>query len=240
MSSTVEQREIEHFAKDSDRWWDEDGPFAPLHRMNPVRMRYLKEQIGGHFECDQNNLKPFAGLKILDAGCGGGLICEPLARLGAKVTGLDADGQAIEVAREHANMSGLEIQYVCETADAHIGTHDVVLALEIIEHVADVDAFVNALVKLVRPGGLVIFSTLNRTPKSFALGVIAAEYILRWVPRGTHNWKKFMRPSELARKARTAGLKEKDLRGIIFDPVAGDFDLSKTDIDVNYFMAFER
>ncbi len=236
MSSSVDKKEIENFAKDSARWWDENGPFAPLHRLNPTRLSYIKAQICRHFTLDECSFTPFNKLKILDVGCGGGLVCEPMARLGATVTGVDADKQAIGIAAQHAKENGLKISYKATTSEAIKEKFDVVLALEIVEHVPDIQGFVNSCAALVKPGGLIIFSTLNRTAKSFALGVVAAEYILRWVPRGTHSWKKFVKPAELSRAARRAGLSPQNITGLIYNPVTSEFSLSKSDIEVNYFM----
>lgn len=230
MSTSIRPEEIEHFAKDSSRWWDESGPFAVLHRLNPVRMRYITGQIGR---------KP-NGLKILDIGCGGGLVCEPLARLGAIVTGIDADGQAIGVAREHAAVQDLDVNYICGAVENQKGKYDIVTALEIVEHVADMKRFVEGAAKLCKPGGLMIFSTLNRTPKSFALGIVAAEYILRWVPRGTHRWKQFIRPGELAAALRACGCEVADIRGYGFNPLSGDFELFDNDVSVNYFLTARK
>jgi 2-polyprenyl-6-hydroxyphenyl methylase/3-demethylubiquinone-9 3-methyltransferase len=239
-AGSVITEEISQFSKDAGRWWDEAGPFAPLHRMGPARLSYIRAQICAHFGRDEKALKPFEKLSVLDIGCGGGLICEPLARLGAQVTGADADAKAIEVARTHAEQSGLKIDYHNKAAEDLSETYDVVLALEIIEHVRDPQAFVESCARLLKPGGIVIFSTLNRTPKSFALGIVAAEYILRWVPTGTHDWKKFIRPSELARHARHAGLNTGNISGIVFKPFSGDFAISKTDMGVNYFLSATR
>lgn len=183
---TVDPDEIRHFARDSAHWWDSKGPFAPLHRLNPARMTYIKKQICAHYGLDFQDLKPFENLDILDIGCGGGLVCEPLARLGASVTGIDADENAVAAARTHAKQSGLAITYINGDAAGLNQKFDVVLALEIIEHVTDITAFVGQIAARVKPGGLVIFSTLNRTARSYALGIVAAEYILRWVPRGAY------------------------------------------------------
>ncbi len=240
---TVDTKEIENFAKDSAHWWDENGPFRPLHRLNPVRLSYIKEQISKKFGTDDKSLKPFKGLSILDVGCGGGLVCEPMARLGADVTGIDADENAIAVAREHSQNGGLSIDYRPLSSEELLNgkkRFDVVLALEIVEHVSDVDGFVRNCVDLCKPDGIVIFSTLNRTPKSFILGKIAAEYILGWVPQGTHDWKKFLKPSELGRAVREAGAKVDNLEGMVFDPIAGGFKRSTRDLDVNYFLSCFR
>lgn len=236
MRNTVDEQEIQAFSKDADHWWDANGPFKPLHALNPVRMGYIKEQICDHYNLDKSQLKPLNNLNIIDIGCGGGLVCEPLARLGGHVTGADADPVAIEVAKEHAENSGLDIEYFNKPAEEIEEQYDVVLALEIIEHVSDPAAFVENCAKLCKPGGLVIFSTLNRTAKSYALGIVAAEYILRWVPQGTHRWKKFIKPSELSRFARKAELKTHNINGLIFNPLKNEFSISKTDLDVNYFL----
>jgi 2-polyprenyl-6-hydroxyphenyl methylase/3-demethylubiquinone-9 3-methyltransferase len=236
---TVDAKEIENFAKDSSHWWDEDGPFRPLHRLNPVRLQYIKDRICEAHGSDPHNLKPYKGLSVIDIGCGGGLVCEPMARLGAEVTGADADANAIAVARAHAKDGGLEIIYKSASSEQLVKDKkrfDVVLALEIVEHVADVDEFVRNCVDLCAPGGIIVFSTLNRTAKSFVLGKIAAEYILGWVPAGTHDWKKFLKPSELAASIRAAGADVRNIEGMVFDPLAGNFRRSARDLDVNYFM----
>lgn len=243
MKTSLNPTEIEHFSKDSARWWDENGPFRPLHRLGSLRMRYIRDRLVNHFGLDADSLTPFKGLKILDVGCGGGLVCEPLARLGADVTGIDADENAVAVAKRHATGSALTIDYRVATAEDLANkkqTYSIVLALEIVEHVADRDFFVQTCANLCRPGGLIIFSTLNRTPKSFALGIVAAEHILRWVPRGTHDWKKFVRPSELAASARDADLREKNVSGYGYNPLTQSFELSDRFVAVNYFMTFEK
>lgn len=235
--SSVDKQEIENFSKDSCHWWNKNGPFAPLHALNPTRMSYIKTQICKALDLDVQSLSPFNNLSIADIGCGGGLVCEPLARLGANVTGIDADENAIKVAKKHAKDAGLNIAYKAAAIEEIDTKFDVVCALEIIEHVSDPQDFVTTLAQRVKPDGIIILSTLNRNPKSFALGVIAAEYILRWVPRGTHNWKKFIKPSELARFGRKAGLETQNITGLIFDPAKNDFRLSGSDLDVNYLMS---
>ena len=241
-TGSVNANEIAHFARDSKAWWDESGPFRPLHRLNPARIGYIRDRICAHFEKDARKPRSLKSLEILDIGCGGGLVCEPLARLGADVTGIDADVQAIEVARKHAAQSGLSVKYLNSAAEdlPHTAKFDVVLALEIIEHVADPASFVASCAKLCKPGGLVIFSTLNRTKRSFALGIVAAEYILGWVRRGTHDWRKFIKPSELSRFTREAGLETADITGLILNPLKHKFETSKTDIAVNYFLTAEK
>jgi 2-polyprenyl-6-hydroxyphenyl methylase / 3-demethylubiquinone-9 3-methyltransferase len=235
--STVLRSEIEKFSKDAGHWWDEKGPFAPLHRLNPVRMAHIRSEICQHFGLSLENLKPFKGLSVIDVGCGGGLVCEPMARLGADVTGTDADTVAIEVAKDHAATSNLSIKYLNQAPKAQF---DVVLALEIIEHVPDPAEFVRDMAKLAKPGGLILFSTLNRTPKSFALGIVAAEYILNIVPRGTHSWRRFVKPSELAKLARAAKLEPVKISGMVFNPLTGEFEITEKDVAVNYFMSVKK
>lgn len=243
--NSVDADEIARFSKVASQWWDENGAFRPLHRLNPARLDFIRSHAIDHFAGRVNGaaLRPFEGLTAIDLGCGGGLISEPLARMGFDVTGIDADETAISVARDHASEQGLAIDYRVTTAEAMCTDGqqaDIVLALEIVEHVADVPGFLESVTKLVAPGGLLIMSTLNRTPKGFLLGIVAAEYILRWVPRGTHQWRKFLRPSELA-----AGLRDHDfepcaLSGLVFNPLRQCFSLSADDLDVNYIMAARR
>ncbi len=237
MSTSVVDEEIQNFRKDSAKWWDESGPFATLHKLNPVRMEFILNAVKAHFGAEAPS-----GLAVLDIGCGGGLVCEPMARLGAQVTGIDADENAIVTAKAHSDEMGLKISYqscAAETLAEKGETFDVVLALEIIEHVNDPAGFLGTCAKLLKPGGTLIVSTLNRTPKSYALGIIAAERILRWVPQGTHDWKKFIRPSELSKYGRAHGMQMKSLQGLIYHPLRAEFTLSKTDLDVNYFAVFE-
>ena len=241
--NTIDAQEIQNFSKDSDHWWDINGPFRPLHRLNPARLGYIKQQICAHFDKDINSLKAYQGLDIIDIGCGGGLVCEPIARLGGNVTGIDADENAIKVAGEHAKNSSLDIDYKATSSNELAKTDqkfDVVLALEIIEHVADRDSFVKSVTDLCKPNGLVIFSTLNRTAKSFAMGIVAAEYILRWVPQGTHSWKKFVKPSELSRLLRKHGATPHDICGLAFNPIKNDFHMVPKDTDVNYFITSRK
>jgi 2-polyprenyl-6-hydroxyphenyl methylase/3-demethylubiquinone-9 3-methyltransferase len=241
--STINAAEIQQFESLASEWWDESGPLKPLHRLNPVRMGYLRQQICGHFGIDHAGFTPFKGLSTLDIGCGGGLVTEPFCRLGANVTGIDAAAGNIKIAKEHALQQELSIRYEAtpvEKLAATGKTFDVVTALEIIEHVDDSELFIASCCKLVKKDGLLVFSTLNRTPKSFALGIVAAEYILRWVPRGTHDWKKFVRPSELTRPLTKHGFDVLDISGLVFHPLQRSFDISRTDIDVNYFLTAAR
>lgn len=226
--STRDEHEIAHFAETSAQWWDMRGPYAPLHRMTPARMRFLTQTLGD-----------VRGKAILDVGCGGGLMCEPLARLGAKVTGIDADAQAIKTATTHAQAQELKIDYINGAAEDLVQrgrTFDVVMGLEIVEHVSNPRLFVELLAGLVRPGGVVVMSTLNRTWKSYALGIIAAERVLHWVPAGTHDWQKFLKPSELAQMAKENHLAVQQLMGLVYRPLTGDFDLAPHDLNVNYFL----
>lgn len=239
--TTVDPDEIERFAAMAQDWWDPDGPMKPLHRLTPARMRYLADRLARHSGRGAGAAS-LTGLSVLDIGCGGGLVSEPLARLGADVIGVDAAAKNIEAARMHAAEAGLKIDYRHGTAEAlaEAGeSFDAVLALEIIEHVADPPLFVRSLASLVKPGGLVVFSTLNRTAKSFALAIVGAEYVLGWVPRGTHAHDKFVKPSELARWCREAGLEVTDLTGLVYSPLAG-WTLDAKDLDVNYFACAER
>jgi len=237
--STVDQGEIDKFSAMADDWWDPDGKFKPLHQLNETRLKFIRQRSCRHFGRDDDRLDPFDGLSVLDVGCGGGLISEPMARLGGAVTGLDAAPANIEVARLHAAASGLAIDYRCATAEeeAEAGRqYDLVLALEIIEHVADVGTFLSSLGRVVRPGGALFLSTLNRTAKAYLLAIVGAEYLLRWLPRGTHDWQRFVKPSELTRPLRQNGLKVGALSGLVYNPLADRWHLDERDLDVNYIL----
>lgn len=235
---SVDAREIAGFAAVADRWWDTEGPFRPLHRLNPVRLGYIRDALVASLALDGDAARPLEGLAIADIGCGGGLVCEPLARMGAAVTGVDASPEALGVARAHAAASGLAIDYVEATAERLVSEgrqFDAVTALEIVEHVADRAAFVADCCRLVKPGGILVLSTLNRTPRAFALAIVGAEYLLRWVPRGSHRWSKFVRPAELARDLRRGGARTVDVSGLAYDPLADRWSLSR-DVAVNYIL----
>lgn len=235
--SSIDAAELAKFEAMASEWWDPHGKFRPLHLMNPVRLDYVTAQIAAQFGRDRDAQGPFSGLKLLDIGCGGGLLAEPMARLGADVVGVDAVAQNIEVARLHASGQDLAIDYRCTTAEALSDAgerFDAVLALEIIEHVADPAAFMATCAELVRPGGLVIVSTLNRTAKCFAMAIVGAEWVLRWLPRGTHDWSRFITPDELDQMMRAAGLDPVDRRGMVYEPISRGWSLSDRDLGCNY------
>ncbi|HYD18438.1 MAG TPA: bifunctional 2-polyprenyl-6-hydroxyphenol methylase/3-demethylubiquinol 3-O-methyltransferase UbiG [Patescibacteria group bacterium] len=236
--STVDAAEIRQFDAIAATWWDESGPMKPLHQLNPVRLDYIRRMALAHFGL-ADRVKALQGLSVADIGCGGGLVAEPLYRMGASVTGVDAGAENIKAATAHAAAHGLDITYLATTGEALAAKgkkFDIVTALEIVEHVADVEEFMAGLAKLVKPGGLLVMSTLNRTAKSYALGIVAAEYILRWVPPGTHDWQKFLKPSELAKHVQAKGLEVTDIRGLVYNPFTRSFSMSAADLDVNYFL----
>lgn len=236
--ATIDTAEVERFAAIAPEWWNENGAFRPLHRLNPTRVEYARDRFAAHFARDIKTREPFAGLTALDIGCGGGLLCEPLARLGFGVTGIDADTTALAVARAHAAPQGLAIDYRAVAAEqlaAGKQRFDTVLALEVIEHAADPALFIATAASLVKPGGALLLSTINRTPKAYAAAIIGAEYLLRWLPRGTHDYQKFRRPSELAADVRHAGLGVEDVRGLIYHPWRDAWRLGN-ELSVNYLL----
>ena len=237
--STVDPAEIERFSAIAEEWWDPTGKFAPLHQLNPVRIGYIRDRAAAHWRRDALSGSPLQGLSLLDIGCGGGLLCEPMARLCAQVTGIDAAGRNIATASLHAGKQGLAVDYRQHTAEALAGEgkqYDIVLALEIVEHVADVDLFLKSCGRLVKPGGLLFLSTLNRTPKAWALAIAGAEYVLRWLPRGTHDWKKFLKPSEVVNGLGAGGVETQEIVGVVYSPLSRSWSLNKTDLDVNYML----
>ncbi|WP_118133915.1 bifunctional 2-polyprenyl-6-hydroxyphenol methylase/3-demethylubiquinol 3-O-methyltransferase UbiG [Oceanicella sp. SM1341] len=237
MQTTVDTAEIAKFEAMAAEWWDPKGKFKPLHMLNPCRLGYITDQIAAEFGRDLSAPRPFEGLRLLDIGCGGGLLCEPMARLGASVTGVDAAERNIPVARIHAEQSGLDIDYRAGTAEemAAAGEQfDVVLNMEVVEHVADPQAYLDACAALLRPGGMMICSTINRNPKSFAMAIVGAEWVMRWLPKGTHEWHRFITPDELFALIRTAGLEPVDRTGFVFNPLGWSWSLSQRDLSVNY------
>jgi 2-polyprenyl-6-hydroxyphenyl methylase/3-demethylubiquinone-9 3-methyltransferase len=239
---TVDDAEIARFAAQAANWWDPAGSFRPLHRLNPARLGFIRDRLIGHFDRDPRALRPFEGLTLADIGCGGGLIAEPMARLGFAVTAIDADAEAVAVARNHAAAGGLSIDYRAETAESLVRRrrrYDVVLALEIVEHVADTDKFLRACGALVKPAGAFIGATLNRTPQSYALAIIGAEYVFGWLPRGTHDWQRFLRPSEFALGLRRAGLSPTRLSGMRYRLISADW-VPTEDLSVNYMVMAVR
>lgn len=237
-TASVDPAEVQKFAAIAAEWWDPTGKFAPLHKFNPVRLTFVRDFAAAHFGRDPKRVRPFAGLTLLDIGCGGGLLAEPMARLGFEVTGADAAAQNIKTAATHAQQSGLDIAYRCVTAEtlAEEGAaFDVVLNMEVVEHVADLGAYLTSCATLVKPGGIMIVATLNKTLKSLALAKIGAEYVLNWVPRGTHDWNRFISPADLAAQLRECGLTVLKTQGVSFDPLAWDWRLAR-DTDVNYMI----
>ncbi len=240
--TTIDRAEVEQFSKLAAQWWDERGPMAMLHKFNPVRLAYIRDQAATHFGRNPRQIGCLSNLRILDIGCGGGILSEPLARLGASVVGADPAEANIEVARKHAALADLVIDYRAVTAEDLADKNekfDVVLAMEVVEHVADVGLFMRRCAEMVRPSGLMIAATLNRTMKSFALAIVGAEYVLRWLPRGTHRWDKFVTPAELEGAMKAAGLNVVDERGVVYRVMGDRWELS-SDMDVNYMLTAAR
>ncbi len=234
--ASVDADEVARFAALAEDWWDPAGPLKPLHRLNPTRLGFIRDHICATLGRDPLGERPLDGLAILDIGCGGGLASEPLTRLGAAVTGIDAAAENVRVAAAHAADVGLAIDYRHATAEALAAENarfDAVISLEVVEHVADLNAFLGAACTLVKPGGMMILATLNRTPKSFALAIVGAEYLLRWLEPGTHDWRKFVRPAELARALRRGGVTLAEVTGVRYRPLADDWVLTR-DLSVNY------
>ena len=241
-TSTASQDEIDRFAAMADEWWDDTGKFKPLHKLNPSRMSFIRDHLCAHFNIDPLSDKPLDGLTVLDVGCGGGLISEPLCRLGATLTAIDAGSEAISVASAHASRDNLDINFrndVPETLAQEGLQFDAVVSLEVVEHVADLEVFLSSLATLVKPGGAIIIATLNRTIKSLAMAKIAAEYILRWVPPGTHDWRKFVKPSELAKGLRPHNINLGSMNGMSYNPMQDEWYLSDN-VDVNYLAYFTK
>lgn len=240
---TVDPAEVEKFSDLAEDWWNPEGQSRALHRMNPARIAFIRDRACARFGRDPLAERPLKGLSLLDVGCGGGLAAEPLARLGATVTGLDATPAALAVARRHAAAQGLAIDYRQATAAELVAegrSYDLVLALEIVEHVAEPADFLADCAALVRPGGGFVLSTFNRTSKAFLLGIVAAEYLLRWVPQGTHEWRRFLKPSEIAAALRPHGLEVREIEGLVYNPLSDSWQLSRRDLDVTYLLYAEK
>jgi len=242
-TNTIEPAEVAKFEAMAAEWWDPKGKFKPLHMMNPCRLDYIVTQIAAEYDRDLNSEKPFSGLRLLDIGCGGGLLSEPMARLGADVVGADAAAGNIPVAQIHAEQAGLEIDYRHTTAEALAESgeqFDVALNMEVVEHVADPQGFLTVCQQLLKPGGLMVCSTINRNAKSFAVAIVGAEVIMRWLPRGTHDWSKFITPDELFELLEKAGLAPVDRKGFVFNPISWEWSISDRDLSVNYVTASIR
>ncbi|WP_428644479.1 bifunctional 2-polyprenyl-6-hydroxyphenol methylase/3-demethylubiquinol 3-O-methyltransferase UbiG [Roseibium sp.] len=241
-SGTIDSEEVARFSAMAEEWWDPTGNFRPLHKFNPVRLTYIKQEVCRHFGRDPKAADAFKGLRFLDIGCGGGLLSEPMARLGAEVVGADPSETNIEIAKLHMQSSGLAIDYRAETAEtlAAAGeTFDVVLNMEVVEHVADVPLFLEATSSMVRPGGLMFVATINRTLKAYALAIVGAEYVLRWLPKGTHSYEKLVKPAEIEGPLKASGLTVTDRTGVSYNPLTDSWGQSR-DMDVNYMLLAER
>ena len=238
--STVDPAEIAKFEAMAAEWWDPTGKFKPLHMLNPCRLEYIVDQVTAEFSRDRSAPEPLAGLRLLDIGCGGGLLSEPMARLGAEVVGADAAERNIPVAKVHAAKMGLSIDYRHTSAEALAAAgeqFDVILNMEVVEHVADPQAYLDACAALLKPGGIMIASTINRNPKSYMMAIIGAEHIMRWLPKGTHEWSKFITPDELFAMITDAGLTPVDRKGFVFNPIQWTWSISSRDLSVNYVTA---
>ena len=235
-AASIDPKEIENFSAMADTWWDPKGPFKPLHNMNPMRLNFVADQIKSHFGLGKETKTPLKGLKILDIGCGGGLLCEPITRLGANVTGIDASEKNIKVAALHAKQSGFKINYKAISGEDMAKSEarfDIILNMEVLEHVADMASFLKACHTLLKKDGCMVFSTINRTPKAYAMAILGAEHILRWLPVGTHSYEKFIKPSELDQHLRQAGFEIVELNGFIFDPLNNSWKVGRN-CSVNY------
>jgi len=240
--TTIDPAEVERFSRMAQEWWNPNGKFKPLHKFNPVRLGYIRDHVAEHFGRDPRASKPLEGLRFLDIGCGGGLLCEPMSRLGAEIVGADASALNIEVAKLHAAESGLTIDYRAETAEALADQgerFDVILNMEVVEHVADIDLFISKCAEMLKPGGIMFVATINRTLKAWGLAIIGAEYVLRWLPKGTHDFKKLVRPEELEGSLTSKGLFIKDHTGVTYNPLMDRWQRSR-DMDVNYMVLAEK
>lgn len=240
--TTIDQSEVDRFSAMAAEWWDPTGKFKPLHKINPVRLAYIRDKVSAHYGRDPKAHRPLEGFRVLDIGCGGGLLSEPVARMGASVLGADASEKNIKIAMTHSAQSGVEVDYRAVTAEALAAageTFDVVLNMEVVEHVADVEFFLSTCASMVRPGGLMLVSTINRTMKAAALAIVGAEYVLRWLPRGTHQYEKLVRPEEIEGPLAQSGMGVVEMKGVFFNPLQNQWNLS-SDIDVNYMVLASR
>ena len=239
--TTINQEEIQKFSKLADQWWDANGKFKPLHRFNPIRIKYIIDKCRSHFGKGEEEDKPLKNLKILDVGCGGGLVCEPLSRLGGDVTGIDASSKNIEVAKIHSKKSGLKIKYLNTAPEKNKiqEKFDVILNLEVVEHVDNLDLFLESSAQMLKKNGIMFIATINRTFESYIKAIVGAEYILRWLPIGTHDWQKFLKPSEIEKKINELNLVKRELNGLKFNIFNNKWNLSK-DCSVNYIMVFQK
>ncbi len=241
-ATTINDAEVAKFTAMAEEWWSPTGKFKPIHKFNPVRLGYIREHVLAHFRRDGSQMRPFEGLNVLDVGCGGGLLCEPLARLGATVTGIDAAERNITIARLHAEQSGVTVDYQATTSEA-LATqgqkYDLVLNMEVVEHVDNVPLYMKSCADLVAPGGLMLTATLNRTARALAFAVIGAEYVLGWLPKGTHDWKKFLTPDEIKALITRNGLTVTDQTGVVYHPLADDWRKS-TDMAINYMVMAKK
>ncbi|WIJ25678.1 bifunctional 2-polyprenyl-6-hydroxyphenol methylase/3-demethylubiquinol 3-O-methyltransferase UbiG [Devosia sp. RR2S18] len=242
MTTTINQAEVAKFTAMAEEWWNPNGKFKPIHKFNPVRLGYIREHLLRHFELDGTAMRPLEGITILDVGCGGGLLCEPLARLGASVTGIDAAERNIAIATLHADKSGVAVDYRATTSEALAAegkTFDMVLNMEVVEHVDNVPLYMKSCADLVKPGGLMLTATLNRTARAYALAIVGAEYVLGWLPKGTHDWKKFLTPEEIRSLLVRNGLRVTAETGVVYHPLADEWRRSR-DMGVNYMIMSER
>jgi 2-polyprenyl-6-hydroxyphenyl methylase / 3-demethylubiquinone-9 3-methyltransferase len=240
--STIDQSEVDRFSRLAAEWWNPRGKFRPLHKFNPVRLDYIREKVSGQFGRDMKSADPFKGLRFLDIGCGGGLLCEPMARLGADVLGADASATNIEVAKLHASQSGLTIDYRATTSEALSAAgenFDVILNMEVVEHVANVDLYLKSCAAMLRPGGLMFIATINRTMKAWALAIVGAEYVLGWLPKGTHSYDKLVKPDEIENALSGTGVSVTEQTGVFYNPLK-DVWAKSNDIDVNYMVLTSR
>ena len=240
--TTINNAEVAKFTAMAEEWWNPAGKFKPIHKFNPVRLGFIREHLLSHFALDGTSIRPFEGLRILDVGCGGGLLSEPLARLGASVTGIDAAERNIAIATLHAEQSGIAIDYRATTSEALVAegkSFDMVLNMEVVEHVDNVPLYMKSCADLVRPGGMMLTATINRTARAYALAVVGAEYVLNWLPRGTHDWKKFLTPEEIRTLLTRNGLRVTAETGVVYHPIGDEWRRSR-DMGINYMIVAER